>query len=88
MRIASSTSGAPGSRRMENNDLVWDPDRLIEVFWDLCSPRERQVMYHIIQGMTVRELASHLGVSTTTVRQHLGVIKKKTEVYYAIPENC
>jgi len=64
---------------------ILDRDRLIAFFWSL-NARERQVLYHVVDGMTVRRLADYLELSPKTVRQYIRVIVKKAEAFDAVQE--
>lgn len=44
------------------------------------SPRERQVFELILQGLTNKEIASHLGISESTAKFHVSAILKKCGV--------
>lgn len=41
------------------------------------SPREREVLDLIIEGMDVEEISEHLGISHWTVRDHVRGLRKK-----------
>jgi two-component system, LuxR family, response regulator FixJ len=43
------------------------------------TPREREVLEHIVEGVATREIATRLGVSPKTVESHRGKILKKME---------
>jgi two-component system, NarL family, nitrate/nitrite response regulator NarL len=44
------------------------------------SPRERQVLSHLSEGLTSREMASRLGVSVKTIKQHKTLLFSKMGV--------
>jgi DNA-binding CsgD family transcriptional regulator len=45
---------------------------------DSLSPREREVVHHVAMGMTSRQIAEELTVSTETVRTHIRNALAKT----------
>lgn len=45
------------------------------------SPREGEVLMSLTQGSNARDIASRLGLSTTTVRTHIQRILKKLQVH-------
>jgi FixJ family two-component response regulator len=46
---------------------------------DLLSPRERQVMEHVIGGRLNKQIASDLGISLKTVKAHRAKVMEKTD---------
>ncbi|MCF8092101.1 MAG: response regulator transcription factor [Desulfotignum sp.] len=48
---------------------------------DLLSPRERQVLLHIAEGHTTREIANNLSLSARTVDIHRKNLKEKLEIH-------
>lgn len=55
-----------------------DEERLLILFWGL-RPRQRQVMYFFVQGMSVSGIAEHLEITENTVWQYLNQVKRKAE---------
>jgi DNA-binding CsgD family transcriptional regulator len=51
--------------------------------WDL-SPREREVLHHLVGGATTRELAARLKVSLTTAHNHASNLLHKMGVHSRI----
>lgn len=47
---------------------------------DLLSPREREVLALIVEGLTNREIAAELGIAVNTVRNHVRSILEKLDV--------
>lgn len=45
------------------------------------SAREKEVLYHLVQGQAPREIASTLYISYATVRNHLQMILRKLGVH-------
>ena len=45
------------------------------------SRRERAVLHHLAEGMATREIAAHLCISPTTVRNHVQSILRKLQVH-------
>jgi FixJ family two-component response regulator len=43
----------------------------------LLTPRERQVLDHMMRGETSKEIAGHLGIASTTVEVHRSKVSKK-----------
>jgi DNA-binding NarL/FixJ family response regulator len=60
-------------RRIGSVDSAGDP------FGEL-SDREREVLHHLADGMTDREIASRLGISPRTVETHVGSVLHKLGV--------
>ena len=56
------------------------PDDRVAVFAPACglSPRETQLLHHLVTGASTRDLARHLFVSENTVQDHLKSIFTKT----------
>ena len=48
---------------------------------DILTPREREIIRHVAAGLTNREIAGQLVVSTNTVRSHLDHIYEKLGVH-------
>jgi len=48
---------------------------------DALTAREREIIQHVSRGLTNREIAAHLVVSTNTVRSHLDHIYEKLGVH-------
>jgi DNA-binding NarL/FixJ family response regulator len=48
---------------------------------DVLTPRELEVLSRLVQGMTNKELAEALFISTNTVKRHLKAIYEKLEVH-------
>lgn len=44
------------------------------------TPREREVLRHISDGMTTAEISAHLGISLWTVKDHVKSIRAKLQV--------
>ena len=44
------------------------------------SPREREVMEHVIRGRLNKQIASDLGIAEATVKQHRGRVMEKVGV--------
>jgi RNA polymerase sigma factor (sigma-70 family) len=44
------------------------------------SPRERDVMQHVVRGRLNKQIAAQLGISEKTVKQHRGRVMEKMEV--------
>jgi len=49
--------------------------------WQLLSPREQDVTALACLGYTNRQIAAHLGISSETVKTHLGNILAKLKVH-------
>lgn len=47
---------------------------------DRLSPREREVLAHIAEGMTNRQIAERLVVSEAAIRKHVGSIFAKLPI--------
>jgi DNA-binding NarL/FixJ family response regulator len=45
------------------------------------SPREREVLQHVVEGKTAKEIAATLGIRVSTVKDHRKHIKEKLEIY-------
>lgn len=45
------------------------------------SPRERQVLEHLAQGLLYKEIGERLGISIDTVRKHLHSVYQKLDVH-------
>jgi FixJ family two-component response regulator len=41
------------------------------------TPREREVMWHVVRGRSNRQIAAHLGLSEVTVKTHRGRLMRK-----------
>ena len=48
---------------------------------DLLTGREREVLQHIAEGKTNKEIASHLGLSVYTVEAHRGRVMEKLNLH-------
>ena len=44
------------------------------------SPREMEILGHVIEGMSNKEIASHLGISRQTVKNHMTAVLSKLGV--------
>jgi len=44
------------------------------------SPRERQILYHVVQGNENKEIAHKLSISEQTVKNHMSMIMTKMGV--------
>ena len=66
-----------GTAGSENEAII--PEEGIKKKYDL-SKREYEVIEQLIQGMTNKEIASHLYVSESTIKTHLSNIYTKLEV--------
>ena len=47
---------------------------------DLLTPRERQILHSVAEGLTVDEIASRLGVRVATVEAHRRRLMQKLRV--------
>lgn len=61
--------------RLQREELIGMRGR-----FERLTPRERQVMRLIVQGMPNKRAAHHLGISEVTVQIHRGRIKQKLEL--------
>ena len=68
-----------------------DPNKDATEPFSLLSSREREVLHHIAEGLSAKEVASELGISTKTVEAHrtslmrkIGVRKATELVRYAL----
>ena len=59
---------------LESSDLACE-HRLDEYG---ITPREREVVHHVSQGLTTTQIADRLGISEKTVEQHLDHVYRKT----------
>jgi PAS domain S-box-containing protein len=68
-------------RRRGDSNLAVDgaPGSILD-FWDL-SPREREVLHHLVSGATTRDLAARLGITSTTARNHANHLLRKMGVH-------
>ena len=48
--------------------------------YDLLTPRERQVMEHVVAGLMNKQTAAELGLSEITVKLHRASLMRKLEV--------
>lgn len=46
-----------------------------------CTPRERQVLTLLVQGMTNKQIAQILGIAEDTVKKHLHHVYRKLDVH-------
>lgn len=46
-----------------------------------CTPREREVLALLLQGMTNKQIAQSLGIAEDTVKKHLQHVYRKLEVH-------
>lgn len=72
---------AEGVRQIADGQVVLDPDLVVaalEMADNPLTPREREVLDVVAEGLPVREVAQKLGVSPGTVRNHLSHIMAKT----------
>ncbi len=82
-------------RRVHNGDVVFSPqlaDFVLEVFarqipsdqvdseLDLLTPREREVLQHLVRGYMYKEIAATLGISTKTVEAHASAVLRKLQL--------
>lgn len=58
--------------------LTWH--RLVAVPMDRLTPRELEVLRHLVKGATNRAIARHLGVCEKTVEYHVGSIFSKLQL--------
>jgi two-component system, NarL family, nitrate/nitrite response regulator NarL len=47
---------------------------------DRLSPREREVLYHVVEGQSNKGIARHLGITESTVKVHLKSLLRKINV--------
>lgn len=48
--------------------------------YETLTPREREVMFHVVQGLMNKQVAGILGLSEITVKIHRGSMMRKMEV--------
>lgn len=53
--------------------------RLLQQRFDGLTPREREVMQLVVQGLLNKQVASELGMSETTVKVHRGQVMRKMQ---------
>jgi FixJ family two-component response regulator len=63
-------------KRREDGD---DHDELLRRFASL-TPRESEVMEHVVQGAANKEVAARLGLSPKTIEVHRANVMRKTRV--------
>lgn len=68
---------SPGISRQVADSLRNKPGPEVEPTPSALTPREREVLVAIAQGMANKEIASHLGISPRTVEAHRDSIARK-----------
>ncbi|HKE84328.1 MAG TPA: response regulator transcription factor [Vicinamibacterales bacterium] len=63
----------------KSDDSMFD-DRLSDAFAEPLTPREQEVLEHIVAGRSNRQIASELGISEHTVKFHVSAVLGKLGV--------
>lgn len=71
----------PGDLRYLNAIQVSRTDKEIFFFEKRLSFREQEVLEHLVQGKSYKEIAVELSISTETVKKHASNIYKKTDTH-------
>jgi two-component system response regulator FixJ len=64
-------------RRERTERVQWEA---LQARFNLLTPREREVLQHVVQGKLNKQIASDLGINERTVKQHRAIIKAKFTV--------
>jgi len=71
--------GAPLSRAVARRVLThFKPHPRVQA--DLLSPRERQVLEGVVDGLTDKQIAQRLDITTDTIRTHVKHVYRKLQV--------
>jgi DNA-binding CsgD family transcriptional regulator len=59
------------------------PRQMLPAFmaWHRLTPRETEVVSHLLEGIPIKQVARRLDLSTLTVNDHLKAIYRKTDVH-------
>ncbi|MDD9939873.1 MAG: response regulator transcription factor [Myxococcales bacterium] len=68
------------SRAGSDNDDIGGGQVRDDAIWDALSAREREVAQGFVSGLSVRAIATKLGISENTVRNHLKSTYRKLDV--------
>lgn len=81
MRVGESKQNQRSSALVILQTTKMLPDRCLSAFVasHRLSPREEEVLRHLINGLNTLEIAASLGISRHTVRDHLKSLYRKTE---------
>lgn len=61
-------------------DITTSPPSVAETAIALLTPREREVMQYLSQGLTNKDIAHNMDLQVSTIKLHVGNICKKLEV--------
>ncbi|HEY1306309.1 MAG TPA: response regulator transcription factor [Vicinamibacterales bacterium] len=67
------------SEDAKSDDSAFD-DRVSDAFAEPLTPREQEVLEHIVAGRSNRQIASELGISEHTVKFHVSAVLGKLGV--------
>ena len=65
-------SSATRARRQQEKEIATLQDRL-----EWLTPREREVLPHVVRGLPNKQIAAEIGTSETTVKVHRGQLMRK-----------
>jgi DNA-binding NarL/FixJ family response regulator len=74
----SSPADQQNNHSLVKENIEWDEPN--PVFSEKLSPRESEVLEHLVGGKTNKEIAEHLYISDKTVKIHVNKIYKKFQV--------